>query len=198
VLKSSRSNSETRRALSLIELMITIAIIGILAAAILPQFGTTATDHLRGISQIVASDIDYARSLAIANGTSYEIDWSTSADTYTLTHSGTNTNFDNLPDSPFRRPGADGTSLVVDLNDLPSFGASLSIVSVVTDESTPTHLDSTEFNPLGETTEEQPTIIWLGSSSGDRPLYVPIQINPITGISEIGDITTVTPPIQST
>ncbi|MFN3151618.1 Tfp pilus assembly protein FimT/FimU [Bremerella sp.] len=186
-----------RRALTLIEILITVAILGILAAAVIPQFGATAPDQVRGAAQIVAADMDYARSLAISNNSTYLISFSKTRNRYILTHSGTNTSLDDLPDNPFRRPSDDSKSLIVQLSDFPHVGSDVTIAAIVTDEPSPQEVTSIEFDTLGQTTRTQPTLIWLSSSAGAEDVYLPIEINPVTGLTSIGEITTVAPSVSS-
>ncbi|MHC2066830.1 pilus assembly FimT family protein [Bremerella sp. T1] len=182
-----------RQGLTLIEILITVAILGILAATIIPQFGAAAPDQVRGAAQIIASDLDYARSLAISNNSQYEITFQPSRNAYVLEHSGTNTQLDDLPDNAFRKPSDDTSSLIVALDEFPQVGTSVSIVAVLTDESSPESVSSIEFDRLGQTTREQPTIIWLSSQAGAEDIYLPITVNPITGLATIGDFTTTAP-----
>lgn len=195
-VKRSRP-TPSRRGLTLIEILITVAILGILAAAVIPQFGATAPDQVRGAAQIVAADIDYARSLAISTNSTYMITFQMSRNGYVLTHSGTNTSLDVLPDNPFRKPSDDPNSLVVILSDFPHVGSGATIAAVVTDEPSPQEVTSIEFDTLGQTTRKQPTIIWLSSQAGAEDIYLPIEINPVTGLTTMGEITTVAPIIPS-
>lgn len=186
-----------RRGLTLIEILITVAILGILAAAVIPQFGATAPDQVRGAAQIVAADMEYARSLAISNNSTYLITFSKVRNGYILTHSGTNTSLDDLPDNPFRKPSDDSKSLIVMLSDFPHIGSDAKIAAIVTDEPSPEEVTSIEFDTLGQTTRKQPTLIWLSSRAGAEDIYLPIEINPVTGLTTIGEITNVAPNITS-
>ncbi|HMC11000.1 MAG TPA: prepilin-type N-terminal cleavage/methylation domain-containing protein, partial [Pirellulaceae bacterium] len=62
-----------RRGLTLIELLLTIAVLAILAAVLIPQLSGDLPERLSAASQIVSADLDYARSLAVSNNTSYRI-----------------------------------------------------------------------------------------------------------------------------
>lgn len=188
-----RNTLRRRWGLTLIELLITIAILGILAATVIPQFGAAAPDQVLGAAQILVADLDYARSLAIGNGTNYTITFQPSQNQYTLTHSGANTNFDRLPDNPFRKGSDNRSSLIVELDSFPQIGTGVKLLTVHTDVGAPQPVGSIEFDPLGQTTRTQPTVIWMFSSAGARPVYLPIRINPVTGIATIGDLTTTAP-----
>ncbi|PQO25986.1 hypothetical protein C5Y96_21280 [Blastopirellula marina] len=201
MLATTTSNSlqppRMRRGLTLIEILITVAILGILAAAIIPQFGATAPDQVRGAAQIVAADMEYARSLAISNNSTYLVTFHKTRNGYVLTHSGTNTSLDTLPDNPFRKPSDDEKSLIVLLSDFPHVGSGARIGAIVTDEPSPQEVTSIEFDTLGQTTRKQPTLIWLSSRAGAEEIYLPIEINPVTGLTTIGEITNVAPNILS-
>ncbi|WP_207396434.1 pilus assembly FimT family protein [Bremerella alba] len=197
--RSTTSSRPTRprRGLSLVEILIMVAILGILAATVIPQFGATAPDQVRGAAQIVAADIDYARSLAISNNSTYLITYQKVRNGYVLTHSGSNTSLDDLPDNPFRKPSDDSQSLIVMLSDFPHVGSGAKIAAIVTDEPAPQEVTSIEFDTLGQTTRKQPTIIWLSSQAGAEDIFLPIEINPVTGLATIGEITTAAPIISS-
>ncbi len=187
-----------RSGLTLIEILITVAILGILAATVIPQFGATAPDQVRGAAQIVAADMEYARSLAISTNSTYLVTFQKTRNAYVLTHSGVNTSLDDLPDNPFRKPSDDAKSLIVALSDFPHIGSDVTIAAIVTDEPSPEEVASIEFGTLGQTTRKQPTLIWLSSRAGAEDIYLPIEINPVTGLTTIGEITTVAPTTSST
>lgn len=201
--KTSRSiktsiRLNARDGLTLIEILITVAILGILAATVIPQFGATAPDQVRGAAQIVAADMEYARSLAISTNSTYLLTFHKTRNAYVLTHSGANTSLDDLPDNPFRRPSDDSKSLIVALSDFPHIGSDVTIAAVTTDEPSPQEVTTIEFDTLGQTTRKQPTLIWLSSRAGAEDIYLPIEINPVTGLTNIGEITTIAPTTSST
>ncbi|RCS42092.1 prepilin-type N-terminal cleavage/methylation domain-containing protein [Bremerella cremea] len=178
---------------TLIEILITIAVLGILAAVVIPQIGSSAPDQVLGVAQILASDLDYARTLAISNGSKYKLTFDLAHNAYVLTHSSSNSALDVLPAQPFRKPSADPQSLTISPDDFPRLGTRIKIVAVVTDETSPKDVDSIEFGTLGQTTRTQPTLIWLSSSAGAEEIYLPIRVHPITGLTEIGDFTSTAP-----
>ena len=69
-----------------------------------------------------AGDIQYARSLAVVNGSNYRLTFDTVLNQYVLTYSGTNPALATLPPSPFHTSSDTPTQQVVRLADLPHVG----------------------------------------------------------------------------
>src|SRR5947209_7144854 len=92
-----------RVGLTLIELLLTIAVLGILAAILIPQLSGDLPERLTAAAQVVSTDFDYARALAVANNTSYAITFDPANNLYYLRHTGTNPQFNTLPASPYRQ-----------------------------------------------------------------------------------------------
>src|SRR5262245_26210309 len=88
-----RGSARSRAALTLIELLMTIAVLGILAAILIPQITGDLPERLNAAAQVVSTDLDYARSLAVANNTSYRITFDTANNRYVLRHSGPSAQF---------------------------------------------------------------------------------------------------------
>ena len=57
--------------------------------------------------------------------------------------------------------------------------------------------DHVEFGPLGETTQSEPTVIWLSSGEGSSRRYISVSIAPVTGLSSIGSFQAATPSFAS-
>src|SRR5262245_34228644 len=190
---ASTISTPRRRApggLSLIELLITLAIISILAAMLIPRIGEHVPDQLLAVSEIVASDLEYARSLAVANNSKYQITFAPTENRYVLRHSpGGNPLLDVLPASPFRKPTDGPREQTTDLADLPLTQPVVILHSVIAAGSTTEAVSDVEFMPLGGTTRTDPTIIWLVCGGGIEQRFVAITINPTTGLVFIGQLT---------
>lgn len=179
--------------LTLVELLITLAIVSILAAMLIPQMGHQVPDQLLAVSEIVVSDLDYARSLAVVNGSKYEITFTPSQSRYVLRHSGTNTLLHALPHSAFRLPTDPPDAQTTDLTKLPLAQPPVLLHSIVAGEGNLTLVSDVEFTSLGGTTRTSPTVIWLACGSGPERRFVPITISAATGLAEIGDMTKTLP-----
>ena len=58
--------------LTLIELLIVVAVMGILAGLVLPSSNPSLHDQLRSAAQILAGDLAYGRSLAVTHNSRYQ------------------------------------------------------------------------------------------------------------------------------
>ncbi len=185
----------SRRAFSLFELLIVVAMMAIIAGIAIPRLQPSVASQLEKTAQVLIDDLAYARSLAVANESSYKITFSSTKSCYALTHSGTNAALDDLPPSLFDDSPGDTASQLTDFEQLPHFGAPVKIHTVlaVSDGSdsvvvTETAVGDVEFRSLGGTTRAETTTIWLASGSRDDRLFLPITINPVTGLASAGEL----------
>ncbi len=175
------------RGFSLIELLIVVSMMGILAALALPTINPGTREELQATAQLLCGDLAYGRSLAVTNNSRYLYRFEANRNRYVLEHSGTNPALHVLPAAPFRSPSDLPTQHTVDLADLPHLaGQNVRIAAVCATTGarlTPAEL---EFGPLGETTRAQETVIWLAGGSGSETRYLPVHVNPVTGLASIG------------
>ena len=54
-------------------------------------------------------------------------------------------------------------------------------------------VNDVEFGSLGNTTRAETTLVWLVSNVTGTKMYIPITVNPITGIVDVGDVQSTTP-----
>jgi prepilin-type N-terminal cleavage/methylation domain-containing protein len=176
------------RGLTLIEVLITLAVISILAALLIPQIGQEVPDQLTAVAEIVAADLEYARSLAVVNGSKYQITFEPAQNRYILRHSGSNTLLHVLPTSPFRQTTDAPDQQTTDLDELPITQPRVSLYAIVNGTGSLTAVSDIEFTPLGGTTRSAQTEVWLECGSGSARRFVPIQVNAATGLTEIGPL----------
>lgn len=171
---------------SIIELLIVVAVMGILAGLVLPRSDPTLHEQLRSAAQIVAADLAYGRSLAVTNNSRYRFTLDTTNNRYVLEHSGTDPTLDTLPDTPFRSSSDPPNQQIVDLAELPSLGSTVRIVAVTAGGSPPQSVGDVEFDPLGGTARAEETTIWLAAGAGSATRYLRLHVNPVTGLCTVG------------
>ena len=184
-----------RRAFTLVELLIVIAICGILAALAVPSFSSNVPEQLQMAADSVADDFIYARALAVANNSSYRFTFNVASSrfTYVLQHSGTNAALNKLPPSPFHTFDSGSTQQTADLSKLPMLYGTVKLAAVQKNPAAPSDVTDLEFGPLGSTTRPEATLVWLVSSDTGTNMYIPISVNPTTGIVDVGDVQSTTP-----
>lgn len=178
----------TRRGLTIIELLITIAILGILAAAIVPQITSDIPERLTAAGQVVVADLDYARSLAVANNTKYRLTFEPAQNRYYLQHSGTNALFNVLPASPFRQATDSASKQTTDLSALPIPAPRVRLVAVLRMQAGGVTATDLEFTPLGGITAAYEHQLWLACGSGASQRFISILVNPVTGLAQSGPV----------
>jgi prepilin-type N-terminal cleavage/methylation domain-containing protein len=169
-------------AFTLLELLIVIAVIGILAGMLIPNPNTTDYARLEAAAAILGRDIEYARSLAVTNADNYKLTFDLVGNAWVLTHSGTNAALDALPITPLHRASDPPDQQAVALNQLPSVGGSARLFAVWSLSTPPVAVSDLEFLPLGETTRAEPTLVWLAAGSGTATRYLAVRVNPVTGL----------------
>ena len=184
------------RGYTLVELLIVVALVGVLAAAVLPSFNPSVGDGLTSAAQILASDLAYARSLAVTNNRRYKLTFDTTQNRYVLTHSGSNSLLQVLPPSAFHRTDDAPNQQTTDLDDIPHTGPTAQLLAAQTALLTP--VADVEFGPLGGTTRTAATVVWLASGNGNNQRYLSVSIDPITGLAALGDLQANRPTITAT
>lgn len=187
------SARSARRAFTLIELMLVVALLGIIAGLILPSFQPAVSDQLVSTARTVASDIMYCRDLAVGNSSRYTLTFDLAQNQYSLAHSGAPSSLDDLPANPFATTASTSSRQFFDLDELPHLGPPVRIVAVQSVGSTTQSVRKLELGPLGQTTRSVPTRVWLACGSGDEQLYIYLQVDPVTGLVDPGELQSAAP-----
>jgi len=178
------------RGFTLVELLVVLSIIAILAALVMPRSGPDSCERLRSVGQIVVADLTYARGLAIAHGSTYRVRFLTDENRYIIEHHNpARPELDRLPRSPFRATDDPPDQQIVDLDRLPVADGSVRVVAVFRVGRTQQPVEWVEFGPLGEPTPGEETQIWLRAGVGSEAKYLPIRIDPVTGLAEALEVT---------
>ncbi len=171
-----------------------MAIIGVMVGILLPSMQPSVFDQLRSTAQVVAADLAYARSLAVANNSNYQITFKLNQNRYELTHTGSNSALDTLPKTSFSSSDDTATKHIVNLEDLPHAGPTVHLAAVATTGTIPQTANHVEFGPLGQTVSADPTTIWLSAGSGLDRRFIRVVVNPVTGMAIVGPFTSSSPP----
>lgn len=73
-----------KAAFTLIELMIVLVIIGIAAAMAVPMISSASSFQIRSAANLVAADLEYAKSMAISRGQSYSVVFDAASESYQI------------------------------------------------------------------------------------------------------------------
>lgn len=172
---------------SLVELLLVVAILGILAALVAPSLSPSLHDQLKTAARIVADDMAYGASLAVAHNSQYRFTFQPLENRYLLEHRGANPALDALPRTPFRSPNDPPTQHVFDLDELPRLGHAVRLLKVRTGGDAPQTVTEVEFDALGATTRAEETVIWLTTGNGAAGRYIGVRIDPVTGLAWVGE-----------
>ena len=181
-------------AFTLVEWMIVVAVWGVRTSLASPWFQPSSLARLQATAEVVAADIAFARSMAVSRSSEYTLTFDLDDNAYVLEHTGSRTALDNLPSSPFHYNDS-ATERSTQLNDLPGWGAAaqLAVIYAQPDSGSSTKVTTLEFGPLGATTRSESTIVWLKNGSGTSQRYIWIEIDPVTGLESIGEVTDTLP-----
>ncbi|MDD5010866.1 MAG: prepilin-type N-terminal cleavage/methylation domain-containing protein [Phycisphaerae bacterium] len=72
---------------TLLEVVIVLMVIGIIAAMAVPMYVSAASVQLRAAADVIASDLEYAKSMAISTGKSHSVVFDTAAESYSIENS---------------------------------------------------------------------------------------------------------------
>jgi prepilin-type N-terminal cleavage/methylation domain-containing protein len=182
-----------RTGFSLFEMLVVLTIMGVLAGIAIPYFSATIADELQSAATVVVADIDYARNLAISNGSDYRLTFDAANNRYQLTHSGTNPLLNSLPSSPFKAPTDTVATQTTRLANLPFSGAEIQLLGALRATGSTTELTDLTFTALGSTSRTEDTLIWLTAGSGTGRRYIAVRVAAATGIATLDPLTGTAP-----
>ena len=204
--RQRKSRKASRSAYTLIEMLMVVAIIAIVASVVIPNFEPNVHDQLHSAARIIAADLTFARDLAAANGSRYELRFDANLNLYALKHTGTNSALNVLPTGPSFSDLDTPTLRVTELSELPIGSTAPSIVTIqklsqiklaglpVQSVIANSAVETVEFEELGGTTDQKTTSVWLASGTGQSRRYLSVSVAPATGIVSIGEMQIAPPP----
>ncbi len=192
-IRRSRIVAALARGFSLTEMMVVLTILGILAAITIPYFETSAVDQLQNGATILVADIDYARNLAIANGSDYRLTFQPADNRYQLTHSGSNSLLHALPSSPFKLATDSAMTQTTRLDQQSVGTGELKLLGALRATGSTAELTNVTFTPLGSTSITDDTLVWLTSGIGTARRYLAVRVSAVTGLATVEPLTA-TPP----
>lgn len=174
-----------------------IVIIGILAAAAISNANSSVYDQLQAAAKLIAEDVSYARSLAVAYNSNYRLTFDLTQNEYVLQHTGSNAALNPLPRTPSRSPDDPADRQIVRLQEEFGAGVAVKLFAVYALGTPSAAVGQIEFGPLGETTRAEETIIWLTAGSGTSSRYLSIRVSPVTGIGRLGTFQAQAPSVST-
>ncbi|MDA7951599.1 MAG: prepilin-type N-terminal cleavage/methylation domain-containing protein [Pirellulaceae bacterium] len=178
---------------TLLELLIVIVIMSIFASSAITFFQPNSKADIEAAANIIASELGYARSLAIQNRTQYRFTLNDDRTTLSLDHSGSRPAYNELPKRALISSNESETVDYLRLNELFPNHSSVQFIRMERVGPPAVVTTTLEFNEFGETTETATTRLWLGTNLTSGNLYLPLTISPTSGLVEIGEITTTSP-----
>jgi prepilin-type N-terminal cleavage/methylation domain-containing protein len=182
-----------QRGFSLVELLIVIVLMGILSGLLISSTSPSLNGQLTSTGDLMVGELAYARSLAVGNNSSYRFDVDVPNNRLVMRYTGADPTLTTLPANPYRSPVDPPDQYILALANLPRLGPAVTILGAQAVGSTTQIVTSIEFGAYGQTTQVNPTILWLTAGSGTRQAFLPIQINPVTGLATAGVLQTTRP-----
>lgn len=172
-----------RRGFSVFEMLTAATIVAVLAAVAVTTMSTGQVQNLQAVTGVLASDLDYARSLAVQYNTQWSMQFDLTNNAYSLVFAGTG----SQPFYPVNARGrGDGgsTTYVVPIKSLGQSsigdnGVRLAGAALKTSQQNTTTIT---FGPLGNLPlQTQDTVIWLTYGTGASMKYSRLTVSWVTG-----------------
>ena len=200
-----------QRGFSLVEMLLVITTMAVLAAVALPRFNSGIHEQLNGVARVIAADLELIQEVAAANGTSFQLTFSTERNQYSLEDVGPRKILSTVEgDLGFRLEPISGKQ-VKDVSHLSVYGPTVRLCGL--QKRAPQHWHASgatpgdslvaassrntlDVSPLGDTKKLYEHVIWLESGMGDSLCFIPITVAPVTGLVCIGRIQKQKPPLR--
>lgn len=173
-----------KRAFTLIELLISVGVLAVIAAVVIPDLTPSGTQRLESVARILASDLNYARSLSIQYNTQWALKFDLANNGYNLLYSGSGSQ-PVLLTNPRGYGDAPSTLYYVNIGSLgqsTTGNNSVALAGVALHDSQ-ADTSTITFGPLGSLgpVQNEDTVIWLTHGTGASMKYVRLTVSWITG-----------------
>ncbi|MCD4831221.1 MAG: GspH/FimT family protein [Anaerohalosphaeraceae bacterium] len=84
------SDKNRHKGFTLIEIIIVVVILAIISLVAVPMFSSAASSQVRAAANMIVSDIEYAKSMAITSGVNYSVVFDTTAESYKIVDANSN------------------------------------------------------------------------------------------------------------
>jgi len=108
-LVQNKENGSLRKGFTLIELLIVIVIIAIAAMTAIPMMSSAGSVQIKSAANMIAADLEYAKSVAIARGQYFSVVFDKNTDSYSIIKDQTG--------SVIKHPVKKGSDYVIGLRD---------------------------------------------------------------------------------
>lgn len=154
---------------TIVEILVVVVILGIISLMAIPMISSGADFQIRAAANMIAADLEYAKSLAITNQNHYSIVFDAAGDSYQMLDSS-----GGVVEDPVRA----GSGVAVDFSSDSRFGQ-VDIASVSFDTT-----DTVEFDYLGAPYNGFSSSLSSGEivlTAGQGAITITIVVEPVTG-----------------
>lgn len=88
--EADKDSPDCRNGFTIIEILILVVLLTIVALTAVPMMSSAGTMQLRAASNMIAADLEYAKSMAISRGQQYSVVFDQNADSYRINDQGGN------------------------------------------------------------------------------------------------------------
>ncbi len=168
-------NCRQRWGFSLIEVIVVVVIIAIAAMVAVPMFSSAGSIQVKSAANIIAADLEYAKSMAITRGQNYSVIFDGTAESYRIVDQNSNT---------IAHPVKKGFDYIVNFKS----DSRLSRVDITSAQFQPGPSDTITFDYLGSPYSGTGVTNPLNSGQikiGADGMILTISIEPVTGFISI-------------
>lgn len=173
--RTERNKTGLQRGFSMVEILVVIVIIAIAAMMAVPMFSSAGSVQVKSAANIIAADLEYAKSMAITRGQNYSVVFDKAAESYRIVDQDGNT---------ISHPVKKGFSYVMNFRS----DSRLSRVDISTVDFQPGASDTITFDYLGSPYSGQGVANPLNSGQiriGAEGVTATISVEPVTGFISI-------------